>query len=60
MYIGGLAVISSTIVHKDATITLDPSHAFECGLEKQSSKEDTTQLTIAVLTVEEPEAFRPK
>ena len=32
-------------------ITLDPSHTYECGLEGQSGKEDTTQLTIAVLMV---------
>ena len=39
------------MVHKDVAITLDPSHTYECGLEGQSGKEDTTQLTIAVLTV---------
>ena len=38
-------------MHKDVAITLDPSHACECGLEGQSGKEDTTQLTIAVLMV---------
>ena len=39
------------MVHKDVAITLDPSHAYECRLEGQSGKEDTTQLTIAVLMV---------
>ena len=34
-----------------AIVTLDPSHAYECGLEGQSGKDDTTQLTIAVLMV---------
>ena len=38
-------------MHKDVAITLDPSHAYECGLEEQSGKEDTTQITIAVLKV---------
>ena len=32
-------------------VTLDPSHAFECGLEDQLGKEDTIQLTIAALMV---------
>ena len=32
-------------------ITLDPSHACECGLEDQPGKEDTTQITIAVLMI---------
>ena len=32
-------------------VTLDPSHAYECGLEGQSGKEDTAQLTIVVLMV---------
>ena len=38
-------------MHKDVAITLDPSHACECGLEDQPGKEDTTQITIAVLMV---------
>ena len=36
-------------MHKYVAITLDPTHAYECGLEGQSGKEDTTQLTIAAL-----------
>ena len=32
-------------------VTLDPSHAYEFGLEDQPGKEDTTQITIAVLMV---------
>jgi hypothetical protein len=39
------------MVHKDVAITLDPSHACECGLEDQPGKEDTTQITIAVLMI---------
>ena len=36
---------------RDVAVTLDPSHACECGLEDQSGKEDTPQITIAVLMV---------
>ena len=32
-----------------AIVTLDPSHAYESGLEDQSGKEDTKQFMIAVL-----------
>ena len=39
------------MVHKYVAITLDTTHAYECGLEGQSGKEDTTQITIAVLMV---------
>ena len=39
------------MVHKYVAITLDTTHAYECGLEGQSGKEDTPQLTIAVLMV---------
>ena len=36
---------------RDVAVTLDPSHAYEFGLEDQPGKEDTTQITIAVLMV---------
>ena len=31
-------------------MTSDPSHAYERGLKVESGKNDTTQLTIAILT----------
>ena len=47
--IGELAVVEILRCSQDVALTLDPSHACECGLEDQSGKEDTTQLTIAFL-----------
>ena len=43
---------------QDEAVTLYPSHAYECGVEDQSSKEDTTQLTIAVLMVRQVNVLR--
>ena len=39
------------MVQKYVAITLDTTYAYECGLEGQSGKEDTIQLTITVLMV---------
>ena len=49
--IGELAVILVRRCTQEMDVTLDPSHVYECGLEDQSGKEDTTQITIAVLMV---------
>ena len=51
MCIGELAVILVLRCTQEVDVTLDPSHVYECGLEDQSGKEETTQLTIAVLMV---------
>ena len=51
MCIRELAVILVLRCTQEMDVTLDPSHVYECGLEDQSGKEETTQLTIAVLMV---------
>ena len=51
MCIGEPAVILVLRCTQEVDVTLDPSHVYECGLEDQSGKEDTTQITIAVLMV---------
>ena len=51
MCIGELAVILVLRCTQEMDVTLDPFHVYECGLEDQSGKEDTTQIMIAVLMV---------